>query len=60
MERRSREPAKMSTPRAIEPECAAADPELDDMAQRLREVGILLDEVAADPSAYVCKFDSIA
>jgi hypothetical protein len=31
---------------------AGHDPELDDMAQRLREVGILLDEVAADLSAY--------
>lgn len=31
---------------------AGHDPALDDLAQRLREVGILLDEVAADLSAY--------
>lgn len=31
---------------------AGHDPELDDLAHRLREVGILLDEVAADLNAY--------
>jgi DNA repair protein RecN (Recombination protein N) len=38
-------------------DAAGHDPELDQLASRLREIGILLDEVATDLSAYATSVD---